>query len=440
MRSRRHSTTYTLLFVAVTACGGNPDSSATPTDEGGSPSDGDASSVPNDEKNGDGSSLSDDPAKPATIRVHYLSEKYKGSMGITGEQTPLDPAHPQPMTSVGDDTWEYPLGVLSTPVHVTPWLDDQKALGPDYVVRPGQALDVYPHFHRTKGSVDIRWEEFHSAIFPCPCGYDRPIEVYLPPTYLENTAARFPVFYMMDSQIAFGTSTIAQLGFGDMLVDEAIDDAAASGAFPEVIVVGVRSLLKPGLDLTTIMEWRNYELTPTSWGGDPTGQLTAQTSGGGAAFLEMIVKELKPLADKELRTKPERENTYISGSSLGGLMSLYAGVWHGDVFGGIVSFSGSAWWDDEKIVQMVAESAAPGAVEKRTSRVYASVGDAEDPDGKVDTLMLPANEHLFEAYEKAGYVKGQTLTTEVVKGGQHHGDTWSKLVPVGFAAVLGPGR
>ncbi len=433
-----------LVVLTMTACGSSASSpsSAEPADVSGTEdgaSNGDGTSATG---NDGASPPTDDPSKPAMVRVHYLSEKYSGTMRITGEQAPLDPANPHPMTSVANDTWEYPLGVLSAPVHVAPWLDDKKALGPDYVVRPGQTLDVYPHFYRTKGSVDIRWEEFHSTVHPCPCGYDRPIEVYLPPTYLENTAARFPVFYMMDSQIAFGTSAVAQLGFGDMFVDKAVDDAAATGAFPEVIVVGVRSLLKPGLDVNTVMEWRNYELTPTSWSGDPTGQLTAATSGGGATFLDMLVSELKPLADKELRTKPERENTYISGASLGGLMSLYAGVWHGDVFGGIVSFSGSAWWDDEKIVGMVEASGAPGAIEKRTSRVYASVGDSENPDGPdvPDTLMLPANERLFEAYKKAGYVEGKTLKTEVVKGGTHHGDTWSKLVPVGFAAVLGPGR
>ncbi len=442
MTSKQLGIACVLLTLTATACGSSdaPRSADSTANDDGTPTAGDPSSEPAGDGNGDRTPSTDDPTKPAVIRVHYRSEKYKGTVGITGEQAPLDHDEPQPMTSAGDDTWEYPLGVLSAPVHVAPWLDNKKALGPDYVVRPGQTLDVYPHFYETKGSLDIRWSQFHSTIHPCPCGTDRPIEVYLPPTYIENTTAHFPVFYMMDSQIAFGTSTVAQMAFGDMLVDEAIDDAATSGAFPEVIVVGVRSLLKPGLDVNTIMEWRNYELTPTSWAGDPTGQVTAETSGGGTTFLDMLVSELKPLADKELRTKPERENTYISGSSLGGLMSLYAGVWHGDVFGGIVSFSGSAFWDDEKIVQMVEASSAPGAIEKRTSRVYASVGDSEDPNNNEDTLMLPANKRLFEAYKKAGYVEGETLKTEIVKGGKHHGDTWSKLVPIGFAAVLGPGR
>lgn len=441
------------LLVMSTACGSSSPSSDTKASSDPPTGNGDedpSSGAPTGPSSGDGDAAGDslDPTNPATIRVHYLSDKYSGSIGITGAQAPLDADDPSTMTYVGDNTWEYPYGVLASPVQVTPTLDKKKALGPAYVLHPGQTLDIYPHFHATKGDLSNYWPDFHSTVHPDPSGEQtRPIQVYLPPTYVENATARFPVIYMPDSQLVFGVHLgLADLGlsaaFGSMQVDDAIDAAAASGAFPEAIVVGIYEALKPSTDTLEMQRWRNYELTPWSWAHDPTDQITAEGSGGGASYVEMIVQELKPLADKELRTKPERENTYFSGASLGGLMSEYAGVVHGEVFGGIMSFSGSAWWDDEHITKLVAASSAPGAIEKRSLRVYASVGDDENTitPGQPDTIQLPSSERLFATYPKVGYVEGKTVFTEVVKGGTHHGDTWSKLVPKAFAAILGPGR
>ena len=62
------------------------------------------------------------------------------------------------------------------------------------------------------------------------------------------------------------------------------------------------------------------------------------------------LRELKPAVDRMLRTMPGREHTAILGSSLGGLISAYAGVKRPDTFGLVGAMSPSTWWDNRTII------------------------------------------------------------------------------------------
>lgn len=440
-----HRTTLVVLATCLAACGSNsnggadapsPDGQGTSdgTSNGGGSSDTSDTSAPPD--GGSSSNESPVPAN-ATVRVHYPEGKKSTEMGLVGEAAPFDPKTPKPMTKVSANTWEFPLGVIASDVKVTPVFGDKSARGPAYTVHPGQTLDIYPHFFEREGEVTTRWPNFVSKIHPEPDGAGRPIQVYLPPTYLENTEARFPVIYMTDGQIVFGMTnpslgtTAAVAVFGDMQVDEIMDSAAESGTIAEAIVVGINTPIN--VDLSDPQHDRALEMTPTK-AVDPTG--TVNDSGKGPEFVEMIAKELKPFVDSELRTRPEREQTYMSGASLGGLMTLYAGNLYGDVFGGVASFSGSVWWDDAYMVKRVQASTLDA---KQSSKVYADVGDAEIGDNG-ESFQVDDNKAIFQAYAAIGYVEGKTLKTLVAPGGTHDGGSWTKRVPGAFAFLLGAGR
>jgi len=238
------------------------------------------------------------------VRVHYPAGAR--AIGLSGEGPGLGWNGSLPMKNVGDDTWELVMENVTAPVHVKPTLDGAPSRGPSYVVRPGGTVDLYPHFVATRGKVVTRWGELRSKVHPLRDDIVRPIEVYLPPSYEENTVARFPVVYMMDGQIVFGSSAVVVAAMGDMRVDEALDEAAESGAIAETIVVAIDSPLNLPPD---VMADRNYELTPTS-ARDPMGSI--KRSGAGPAFLSMIVTELKPMIDARLRTRPGRESTSTS--------------------------------------------------------------------------------------------------------------------------------
>lgn len=440
-----HRTTLVVLAACLAACGSNSNGNADDASsrDAGS-SDGTSNGTGGDDSTGSSStsdggdgSTSNQPPANATVRVHYPEGKKSTEMGLVGEATSLDPKIPKPMTKAGANTWEFALGVIASDVHVTPVFGDKSARGPAYVVHPGQTLDVYPHFFEREGEITTRWPNFKSKVHPEADGGGRPIQVYLPPTYLENTEARFPVVYMTDGQIVFGMTnpslgtTAAVAVFGDMQVDEIMDAASESGTIAEAIIVGINTPIN--VDPSDPQHDRALEMTPTQ-AVDPTG--TVKESGKGPEFVAMIVEELKPLVDSELRTRPEREQTFMSGASLGGLMTLYAGNMHGDVLGGVASFSGSVWWDDAYMVKQV-QATKLGA--KQASKVYADVGDAEIGDNG-ETFQVDDNKAIFQAYAKIGYVDGQTLKTFVAPGGTHDGNSWTKRVPGAFAFLLGAGR
>ena len=106
--------------------------------------------------------------------------------------------------------------------------------------------------------------------------------------------------------------------------------------------------------------------------------------GGGAdAYLALIADQLKPRIDRDYRTLADRGHTAIMGSSLGGLVSVYAGVTRPDVFGLVGALSPSTWWDGTWILPRVATERTDPA------RVYVDSGDAGDSqDDQANTATL----------------------------------------------------
>lgn len=216
----------------------------------------------------------------------------------------------------------------------------------------------------------------------------RRIWVYLPPNY-ENTDKKYPVLYMHDGQNLFDASTSFA---GEWNVDETLNWLYDSIGF-SLIVVGIDN---GG-------ENRINEMTPcvnSKYGG-----------GDGQKYAEFIVETLKPLIDKTYRTLPERENTGIMGSSLGGLISFYMGLQYNSTFGKIGAFSPSFWFSKE--VYDMADDFTPDynfdlyilAGGKESARIYAEVD-------KMEKKLLKKN-------------KG-TITVKKVANGRHNEEFWSK--------------
>jgi len=339
---------------------------------------------------------------PARLIVHYPAGAH--TISARGDGGGLNWLQGAALTRTGN-TFTRMIEVAA-PAEWKPLLDDATySLGPNYPVGPGQTVEIWPHFTTTKGEVSILIESFASNVL----GNSRPIYVYLPPTYLENTLATLPVVYMHDGQNLWASHPEWAFGGLTWQVDTAFDNAAGDGTFKEAIVIGVARTTD-----------RTYEYTPTV---DPD-----YMDGGGAdLYLQMLVEELKPQVDNMLRTRPEASSTVMSGSSLGGLVTAYAGRTRATVFGRIAALSPSAWWDSDVIVGMVQTTpAAPN----RPLRVYVDSGDAQT-ENEADTNALVA------AYISVGYVEGIDLKHVVQAGGQHNETYWAQRFPGAMAFVLG---
>ncbi len=154
----------------------------------------------------------------------------------------------------------------------------------------------------------------------------RNIDVWLPPGYRESEN-RYAVLYMHDGQNLFDP-TKSYIGV-DWGVDEAMTALIDSHVVQPALVVGIWNTPKrvaeymplPWLDGLTDNEVRDFRAEY----GDPEAS---------DQYLRFIVDELKPFIDQTYRTKSDRENTFIMGSSMGGLISLYAVTKYPEVFGG----------------------------------------------------------------------------------------------------------
>lgn len=169
---------------------------------------------------------------------------------------------------------------------------------------------------------------------------NRDILVYLPPSYSKGQK-RYPVIYMQDGQNLFDNATSYA---GEWGVDETMEDLGRSEGV-EAIIVGV-----PNTGIHRLDEYSPFR--DKRLGG-----------GRGDDYLRFLVEVLKPQIDQEFLSLPERKYTGIMGSSMGGLISLYAFFEYSSIFGFAGVMSPSLWFADEAIFKYV-ESAAyfPGKI------------------------------------------------------------------------------
>ncbi len=191
-------------------------------------------------------------------------------------------------------------------------------------------------------------------------GYERDIDVFLPPSY-RRVKRRYPVVYMQDGQnLADPHRAFA----GTWELERAIAALAERGI--EAIVVGIPNM----------GEARVNEYTPF---------VDAKAGGGdGDAYLAFMERTLKPLVDRKFRTRPEREATGVFGSSLGGLISLYALFRAPDTFGFAGAMSPSLWFAGRAMLTYIERDGSPPA------RIYLDAGTEEGAGTVRDTRELVA--------------------------------------------------
>ncbi|MBC7867348.1 MAG: hypothetical protein H7X88_07430 [Gloeobacteraceae cyanobacterium ES-bin-316] len=151
---------------------------------------------------------------------------------------------------------------------------------------------------------------------------NRKVMIYLPEGY-DKTSKRYPVMYMHDGQNLFDEFTA---GFGEWGVDECLDSLIKKGKKPCIVVAidnGPRRL---------------NEYNPFYFARFGEGE--------GDAYVNFLVATLKPFIDRKYRTMPNKENTTIAGSSMGGLISYYALLKYPSVFGKAGVFSPAFWTAD----------------------------------------------------------------------------------------------
>lgn len=226
-----------------------------------------------------------------------------------------------------------------------------------------------------------------TAFFIPQLNRKRRIWIYLPQEYA-FTKKRYPVLYMHDGQNLFDAITSS---FGEWGVDEVMDSIATRKQF---IVVGVDH----GGD-KRLTEYNPYN---SRFG-----------NGEGDAYVDFLVKTLKPFIDKTYRTQPVKESTFIAGSSMSGLISMYAVLKYPEVYGAAGIFS-PAFWLAPQLYQRADSS------QKISAAVYFVCGDQESNEMVSDMKMM---------YDKLKQKGDKNLFYKQVKDGKHNELFWRKELP-----------
>lgn len=245
--------------------------------------------------------------------------------------------------------------------------------------------------HTATGEVKILKSDFTLPQF----NRKRRIWIYLPHSYdIDNRS--YPVLYMHDGQNLFDRA----LSFaGEWKADEALNQLSPDGE--DCIVVGIDN---GGSD--RIEEYTPYR-HPTYGGGK------------GELYVSFLVNTLKPFIDSHFRTLSQPEHTGIAGSSLGGLISFYAGIKHPEIFGKVGVFSPSFWFSDSLKADVENYAASAG------QKFYIVAGQNEDED------MVPDIDTYIGLLESRG-IKSEQIRRLIHQDGQHSEWYWAREFPEAY--------
>jgi predicted alpha/beta superfamily hydrolase len=225
-------------------------------------------------------------------------------------------------------------------------------------------------------------------------GRTRRIAVLLPHNYYQ-TDKKYPVLYLHDGQNLFDEYA----PYGNWGVDKSLEKLARSG-FGDVIIVAIDHG-----GVLRIQEYLPYS-TPR------------YTEAEGHLYLKFMLDDLKPMIDNKYRVLNNREATGIGGSSLGGLISLYAGFEYPEIFGKKMIFSPSLWISEE--IYQLAKNFKPGG----KTDIYLYAGGMESANHYGQVLRM---ENILQ--EKRKYDDFDIIFSHNPSG-QHKEIHWGEQFPL----------
>lgn len=256
----------------------------------------------------------------------------------------------------------------------------------------------------------------------------RKVEIYLPKYYDKRRSDRYPVLYMHDGQNVFNASS----AYGGVAweADEAAQKLIEKIELLPFIIVAVWStdarfheyFPEKALKYMTPEDIETMEKARIARGA-------VQSEFLGDDYLKFIVNEVKPYVDENFRTQTGRDETYIAGSSMGGLISLYALCEYPKVFGKAACIS--THWP----ILFNNDIAGPAdGVRKYFAENIPKAGDHEIYfDYGTETL-----DQFYEVHQKKmdeimklkKYKMGKNWVTKKFDGAAHNEKSWQERFPI----------
>jgi enterochelin esterase-like enzyme len=255
----------------------------------------------------------------------------------------------------------------------------------------------------------------------------RPVDVWLPPGY--DAGKRHVVLYMHDGQMLFDATTTWNKQAWD--VDDVAAKLITEGKLRDFIVVAVHNNGKkrfpeyyPQKFMAHLPDAAREGLIKRGLDGPPLAD----------AYLRFLVEEVKPAVDARYATKPGRDDTLLMGSSMGGLISIYALLEYPQVFGAAAALS-THWitmFEDNEVFPAAAVAylrdklPAPGAL-----KLYMDHGTTE-----LDAQYARAQQRIDALFSERGFGQPQVVS-RVFQGMGHNERAWSARLQTPLTFLLG---
>jgi predicted alpha/beta superfamily hydrolase len=255
----------------------------------------------------------------------------------------------------------------------------------------------------------------------------RDVWVWTPPQYHQNLDVGFPVIYMHDGQnLFFPERSYAKATWG---VAEIISKLSGWGFIQPAIVVGIDNTENRFGDY---LPTKPFE---TGAGKAFIAQLEKSSSGEmdldsfvADLYLKLIVRKIKPIIDRDFRTLEKPEQTFVMGSSMGGLISLYALVEYPEIFGGAGCLS-THWTTTASLMPPYLQENLPGS---GRHKIYFDYGMQE-----LEADYGPFQEVVDAVMIEKGYQMGKDWLTRVFPGAKHHENDWRRRLHLPLRFLLG---
>jgi len=234
----------------------------------------------------------------------------------------------------------------------------------------------------------------------------RLVYVYLPDSYGADPDRRYPVLYMFDGHNVFFDSHAT---YGKSWGMEKYMDQTRT----QMIIVAVEC--NHGPDHARICEYAPYSFTDPYFG---------KITGRGEVYMNWLIRDLKPVIDTSFLTLPGRDHTMIAGSSMGGLMSLYAVLKYNDIFFGAACLSASFHFCQDEMERLIKDAQI-----SQNTIIYLDFGSGE----------MDRHQNLKEKYIRitnALIRRDIYLETRIIPGGTHSEKSWERQIPFFMNTLL----
>jgi len=260
----------------------------------------------------------------------------------------------------------------------------------------------------------------------------RNIDVWLPDDY--NIKTRYPVVYMHDGQMLFDSDFT--WNHQSWNIDDIISEQLLSKKLRKFIIVGIWNDNKtrhsdyfPQKPFETLSK---HERDTISKKLSEFGKSVVLFSPNSNNYLKFIVRELKPYIDKKYSVDPDRENTFIGGSSMGGLISIYAICEYPKVFGGAFCMSthwpGTFYTENNPFPDSFIKYLFKKLPDPKKHKIYFDCGDQT-----LDALY-PAIQKKVDAIMISKSFNDKNWITKFFPGENHSEIAWNKRLhfPIEF--------